>query len=154
MRKSGTFRAKLFGCGLGQNLMYLLVELFLFLQKWVEMFKRSPSGFWTVLVNVGKLRRVIDRGLTQKTKVLIFVHYYNTRAFVRSGNDNIIPSFEVVEGSQQRFRRRRAFLCDIVECDRTQGGGCQVFSLGSVMRGSNFQNAFSKLAWISLLEQC
>ena len=28
------------------------------------------------------------------------------------------------------------------------------FFSGSWMRGSNFQNAFSKLAWISLLEQC
>ena len=47
--------------------------------------------------------------------MLVSVNHDNTRAFVWSGDNTVISSFKVFEGSQQCFRRSRAFLCDGVK---------------------------------------
>ena len=57
----------------------------------------SPRfGFWTVLMNA---RKLVYGGIVEKLYVLVFILYYDPRAFIRCGNDNIVASFEVDEGT-------------------------------------------------------
>ena len=123
-------RLKLFGRGFWKNLVYPLMSCFSFSRSGWKCFGGLPLVFkrcWSMCVNFVEL--LIEASLSRRRYWCLSI---TTTPEPLSGLEMIMSSLllMLLRALKSAVSRIRAFLCDVVKCDWTQGGGCQIFFLG------------------------